>query len=202
MAATLNKLPFQYVYFSLGYFVFTSLPGRKMSLFSSIITTIILSYVIIRIYIVLHIYMQVSETEVLAELHWVIGESILEKINSIYHITFVITFWVDLVLNILIVKWNLTLLSPFSFDFHHWPGESARIFTTNIFFPLQKIIKYWKSLKATLQLFSWNDIKRPNFPFLHYNFFLRQTIKVKTTSYSNYLSEEVLHYKLLWGFMR
>ena len=61
-----------------------SLPGRKMSLFSSIIITIILSYAIIRIYIILHIYMQVSETEGLAELHWVIGESILEKINSIY----------------------------------------------------------------------------------------------------------------------
>ena len=61
-----------------------SLPGRKMSLFSSIIITIILSYAILRIYIILHIYMQVSETEGLAELHWVIGESILEKINSIY----------------------------------------------------------------------------------------------------------------------
>ena len=46
-----------------------SLPARKMSLFSSIIITIILSYAIIRIYIILHIYLQVSETEGLAELH-------------------------------------------------------------------------------------------------------------------------------------
>ena len=48
------------------------------------IITIILSYAIIRIYIVLHIYLQVSETEGLAELHWVIGQSVLEKINSMY----------------------------------------------------------------------------------------------------------------------
>ena len=59
-------------------------PARKMSLFSSIIITIILSYAIIRIYTILHIYLQVSETEGLAELHWVIGLSVLEKINSIY----------------------------------------------------------------------------------------------------------------------
>ena len=38
-------------------------PARKMSLFSSIIITNILSYVIIRIYIILHIYLQISETE-------------------------------------------------------------------------------------------------------------------------------------------
>ena len=44
-------------------------PARKMSLFSSIIITIILSYAIIRIYIILHMYLQVSETEGLAELH-------------------------------------------------------------------------------------------------------------------------------------
>ena len=44
-----------------------SLPARKISLFSSIIITIILSFVIIRIYIILHIYSQVSETEELAE---------------------------------------------------------------------------------------------------------------------------------------
>ena len=37
-------------------------PARKMSLFSSIIITIILSYAIIKIYIILHIYLQVSET--------------------------------------------------------------------------------------------------------------------------------------------
>ena len=37
-------------------------PARKMSLFSSIIITIILSYAIIRIYTILHIYLQVSET--------------------------------------------------------------------------------------------------------------------------------------------
>ena len=60
-----------------------SLPVRKMSLFSSIIITIILSYAIIRIYTLLLIYLQVSETEGLAELHWVIGLSVLEKINSI-----------------------------------------------------------------------------------------------------------------------
>ena len=59
-------------------------PARKISLFSSITITIILSYAIIRIYTILHIYLQVSETEGLAELHWVIGLSVLEKINSIY----------------------------------------------------------------------------------------------------------------------
>ena len=60
-------------------------PARKVSLFSSIIITIILSYAIIRIYITLHIYLQVSEAERQAELHWVIGQSVLEKINSIYY---------------------------------------------------------------------------------------------------------------------
>ena len=35
------------------------------------------------IYTNLHIYLQVSKTEGLAELHWVIGLSVLEKINSI-----------------------------------------------------------------------------------------------------------------------
>ena len=59
-------------------------PARKMSLFSSIIITIILSYAIIRIYTVLHIYLQVSVTEGLGEVHWVIRLSVLEKINSIY----------------------------------------------------------------------------------------------------------------------
>ena len=59
-------------------------PARKMLLFSSIIITIILSYAIIRIYTILHIYLQVSETKGLAELHWVIGQSVLEKFNSIY----------------------------------------------------------------------------------------------------------------------
>ena len=59
-------------------------PAEKMLLFSSIIITIILRYAIIRIYIVLHIYLQVSETERLADLHWVTGHSILEKINLIY----------------------------------------------------------------------------------------------------------------------
>ena len=58
-------------------------PARKM-LFSSIIITVILSCAITRIYIILHIYLQVSETEELAELHWVIGHSVLEKTNSIY----------------------------------------------------------------------------------------------------------------------
>ena len=45
---------------------------------------IILSYAIIRIYPILHIYLQVFETEALAELHRVIGLSVLERINSIY----------------------------------------------------------------------------------------------------------------------
>ena len=59
-------------------------PARKMLLFSSVIITIILSYAISRICTILHIYLQVSETERLAELHWVIGLSVFEKINSIY----------------------------------------------------------------------------------------------------------------------
>ena len=54
---------------------------RKMSLFSSIIITIILTYAIIRMYTILHIYLQVSETEGLAELHLVKGQSLLEKID-------------------------------------------------------------------------------------------------------------------------
>ena len=58
-------------------------PARKMSLFSSIIITIILCYVIIRIYIILLTCLQVSKTEGLAELLWVIGQSVLEKINLI-----------------------------------------------------------------------------------------------------------------------
>ena len=55
-----------------------------MLLFSSIIITIILFHAIITIYIVLHIYLHVSENEGLADLYWVIGQSFLEKINSIY----------------------------------------------------------------------------------------------------------------------
>ena len=55
-----------------------------MVLFSSIIITIIFFYAIIRIHIILHIYFQVPETEGLIELHWVIGQSVLEKMNSIY----------------------------------------------------------------------------------------------------------------------
>ena len=46
-----------------------SLPGRKMSLFSSIIIATVSSYVIITICTILHIFFQVSETEGLAELH-------------------------------------------------------------------------------------------------------------------------------------
>ena len=61
-----------------------SAPAREMSLFFSIKITIILFYAIIRIYIILHIYLQVSESEGLAELHWVIAQIVLEKINSIY----------------------------------------------------------------------------------------------------------------------
>ena len=56
----------------------------KISLFSSIIITIILSYAIIRIYTILHIYLRVSEIEGVVDLYWVIGRSALEKINSIY----------------------------------------------------------------------------------------------------------------------
>ena len=50
-------------------YTIASPPARKMSLFSSIIIKIILSYVIIRIYTMIHIYLQVSEIEELAELH-------------------------------------------------------------------------------------------------------------------------------------
>ena len=42
---------------------------RKCRWFSFIIITIILSYAIIRIYTILHIYLQVSKTDGLAELH-------------------------------------------------------------------------------------------------------------------------------------
>ena len=59
-------------------------PARKMSLVSSIIITIVLSYAIIRIYIILPIYLQVAETEGLAKLDLVIGQIVLEKIDSIY----------------------------------------------------------------------------------------------------------------------
>ena len=52
-------------------------PAWKISLFSSIIVTIILSYTIIRIYIILHICLQVSETEGIVELDRVIGQSVL-----------------------------------------------------------------------------------------------------------------------------
>ena len=51
-------------------------PAKKMSLFPFIIITIILSYAMIRIYIILHIYLQVCKTEV--------GRTALEKINSIH----------------------------------------------------------------------------------------------------------------------
>ena len=50
-------------------YTIASLPARKMPLFSSIIIRIILPYVVIRIYIILHIYLQVFETDGLAELH-------------------------------------------------------------------------------------------------------------------------------------
>ena len=58
--------------------------ARKMLLFSSIIITIILFYAITRIYAISHIYLEVSETEGLVELHWVIGLSVLGKFNLIY----------------------------------------------------------------------------------------------------------------------
>ena len=63
-----------------------------MSLFFSIKITIILFYAIIRIYIILHIYLQVSESEGLAELHWVIAQIVLEKINSIYSTVYYLRF--------------------------------------------------------------------------------------------------------------
>ena len=44
-------------------------PARKILLFSSIVITIILFCAIIRIYTILDIYLQVSESERLAELH-------------------------------------------------------------------------------------------------------------------------------------
>ena len=50
--------------------------ARKMSLFSSIIITIILSYAIIRIYTIWYFYFQVSKIEGLAELHWLIRLSV------------------------------------------------------------------------------------------------------------------------------
>ena len=61
----------------------TSWPPRKVPLFSSIIIAIILSYAIIWIYTILHIYLHVPKTDGLAELHWVIRLSVLDKINSI-----------------------------------------------------------------------------------------------------------------------
>ena len=66
--------------------------ARKMSLFSSIIIAIILSYAVVRIYTILHMYLQVSETEGQAELHGVIGQSVLEKTiqytSRVYHLRF------------------------------------------------------------------------------------------------------------------
>ena len=71
-----------FLYIGVAKYTTASPPARKISLFSSIIITIILSYAIITIYTILHIYLQVAEG--LAELHWVIGLRALEKINSIY----------------------------------------------------------------------------------------------------------------------
>ena len=51
-----------------------------MLLFYSIMIMVILSFAIIRIYIILHIYLQATETEGLAELYWVIGQ--------VYHLRF------------------------------------------------------------------------------------------------------------------
>ena len=58
-----------FLYIGTAKYTKASPPAWKMLLFSSIIITIILSYPIIRIYIILHICLQVSETEGLAELH-------------------------------------------------------------------------------------------------------------------------------------
>ena len=51
-----------FLYIGTAKYTKVSPPARKM-LFSSIIITIILSYTIIRIYAILHIYLQISETE-------------------------------------------------------------------------------------------------------------------------------------------
>ena len=51
-----------------GQYARASVPAREISLFSSIIITNILFFAIIRIYTILHIYLQVSETEGLEEI--------------------------------------------------------------------------------------------------------------------------------------
>ena len=56
-----------------------SLKAMKMSLFTPIIITIILSYAIIRVYTILDIYLQISETDRQAELYWGIGLSVREN---------------------------------------------------------------------------------------------------------------------------
>ena len=49
---------------------------------------------IVRIYSIIPIYLQLSKTEGLTEMHWLIGQSVLEKFNSIlyasreYHLCF------------------------------------------------------------------------------------------------------------------
>ena len=74
-----------YLFIGTAKYTKASPPAKKM-LFSSIIITIILPNAMIRIYIILHIYLQVSQTEGgggwLAELHWVIGQSLLEKLSD------------------------------------------------------------------------------------------------------------------------
>ena len=66
--------------------IITSKENVVVSFYHNTSCTIVLSYeiiMIIRIYSIIPIYLQVSKTEGLAELHWVIGLSVLEKINSI-----------------------------------------------------------------------------------------------------------------------
>ena len=67
-----------FLYIGLAKYIRASPSARKMSLFFSIIIVIVLSYPIIRIYTILHIYLQVSKTEGLAELDCVIRLRVLE----------------------------------------------------------------------------------------------------------------------------
>ena len=73
-----------FLYIGPAKYTTASPPLRKMPLFSSTIITFILSYAIIRIYTILHIYLQISKTEGPVELHWVIGLSVLEKTNLVF----------------------------------------------------------------------------------------------------------------------
>ena len=70
-----------------------------MLLFSSIIIAIILSYAIIRIYIYLHIYLPISETEGLAEPHRVkrvYYRKLIQYTSTEYHLRFQECFFKNL----------------------------------------------------------------------------------------------------------